>query len=62
MTPEVAAVQRRKDTLLLARNHLTRQLQTIEHPRHRTMIENALADVEQQLVEMGELDRAAGSR
>jgi hypothetical protein len=61
MPPEVAAALRKKETLLLARTHLQQQLQASQHPRHREMLQNALADLEKQLADMGELDRAAGS-
>ena len=62
LTPELAAAQRKKESLLLARIHLTRQFQATPHPRHRTMLESALADVEKQLAEMGESDRAKGGQ
>jgi hypothetical protein len=52
-TPEGAAAQRKRDTLLLARSHLQNQLQASEHPRHREMLESALSDVERQLAELG---------
>jgi hypothetical protein len=61
LTPEVAAVQRKKETLQLARNHLQQQLQASEHPRHRVLIEKALSEVEKQLADMGAFGRAAGS-
>ena len=61
LTPESAAAQRKKETLLLARNHLLHQLQASEHPRHRLMIQSALADLEKQLADLGALERAAGS-
>jgi hypothetical protein len=61
LTTESAAVQRKKETLLLARNHLQQQLQASAHPRHRVMIENALADLEKQLVDLGALESSAGS-
>jgi len=60
VSPEAAAVQRKKETLLLARTHLQQQLQTNPHPRHRSMLENALADLERQLADLGGLGRAAG--
>ena len=53
ITPEGAAAQRKKETLLLARTHLQNQLQASEHPRHRAMLESALTDVERQLAELG---------
>jgi hypothetical protein len=61
LAPESAAAQRKKDTLLLARNHLKHQLQASEHPRHRVMIENALADLEKQLADLGAMESAPGS-
>jgi hypothetical protein len=61
MTPEDAAALRKKETLRLARTHLQQQLQTSQHARHREMLQNALTDLEKQLADMGELERAAGS-
>jgi type II secretory pathway component PulF len=61
MPPDVAAALRKKETLLLARTHLQQQLQASQHPRRREMLQNALADLEKQLADMGALDRAAGS-
>ncbi len=45
--------QRKKETLLLARAHLQQQMQTSRHPRHREMLQNALADLELQLANLG---------
>jgi hypothetical protein len=61
LTPEVAAALRKKETLLLARAHLQQQMQASQHPRHRDMLQNALADLEKQLADLGTPDRAAGS-
>ncbi len=61
LTPEVAAALRKKETLLLARAHLQQQMQASQHPRHREMLQNALADLEKQLADLGALDSAAGS-
>ena len=61
MTPEAAAVQRKKETLLLARAHLQHQMQASPHPRHQVMLQNALADLEKQLADVGGLEGAAGS-
>jgi hypothetical protein len=61
LTPEVAAVLRKKETLLLARAHLQQQMQTSRHARHREMLQNALADLEKQLAELGAADHAAES-
>ena len=53
VTPEAAAVQRKKETLLLARAHLQQQIEASQHPRHQVMLQNALADVEKKLAEVG---------
>lgn len=57
LTPEVAAAMRKKETLLLARAHLQQQMQASRHPRHQEMLQNALADLEKQLMELGTLNR-----
>jgi hypothetical protein len=49
VTPEMAAALRKKETLLLARTHLQQQMQASQHPRHRAMLESALADLEKQI-------------
>ena len=61
MTPEAAAVLRKKETLLLARTHLLQQAEATQHPRRREMLQNALADLEKQIADLGALERAAGS-
>ena len=61
LTPEAAATLRKKETLLLARAHLQQQMEASQHPRHREMLQNALRDLEKQLVDMGAPDSAAGS-
>jgi hypothetical protein len=40
---------RKRDGLLLSREHLTQQLQTAGNPRHRQMLELALAELNRQL-------------
>jgi hypothetical protein len=49
LTPEMAAAVRKKESLLLARTHLQQQIQASQNPRHRAMLESALAEVEKQL-------------
>jgi hypothetical protein len=61
VSPEVAAALRKKQTLRLARAHLLQQLQASQHPRRREMLQNALADLEKQLGDLGALDSAAGN-
>jgi len=40
---------RKRDGLLLSRGRLTQQLQSAKNPRHRQMIEQAIAELERQL-------------
>jgi len=54
LTPEKADARRKKETLLLARTHLLQQLQSSQNPRHREMMEKALADLEKLLATMDE--------
>jgi hypothetical protein len=49
LTPEMAEVYRKKESLLLARTHLLQQISVSQIPRHREMLENALADLEKQI-------------
>jgi len=60
VTPDKAEAKRKKETLLLARTYLLQQLQSSQNPRHREMIEKALADLEKQLASAEEADRSAG--
>ena len=46
LSPEEADAQRKKETLLLVRTRLLQQLQTSQNPRHRAMMEKALADLD----------------
>jgi len=55
LTPDDAAKLRKKGTLLLARTHLLQQMQASQHPRHREMLQSALADLEKQLADLGGL-------
>jgi hypothetical protein len=59
MTPEAAAVQRKKETLLLARTDLLQQMQATQHPRRRDMLQNALTDLDKRLADLGAPDRSA---
>jgi putative heme iron utilization protein len=61
LTPEGAAALRKKETLLLARAHLQQQMQASQHPRYQVMLQNALAELEKQLADLGALDPAAGT-
>jgi hypothetical protein len=49
LSPEAVATLHRKDGLLLSRSHVRQQLQASHNPRHRQMLEQALADIDKQL-------------
>ena len=40
---------RKRESLLLSRKRLTQQLQTAGNPRHRQMLEQAIAELDRQL-------------
>ena len=48
-----AAVKQRKEALNLSRRHVLQQLQTVQNPRHRQMLEAAISDMDAQLARMG---------
>jgi len=52
LTPEETAARRKKETLLLGRAHLQQQMQASQHPRHREMLQQALADLEKQISDL----------
>jgi hypothetical protein len=49
LTPEQIARKRQAEDLQLARRHLLDQLQTVKNPRHRRMLEDSLAELDQRL-------------
>ncbi len=44
-TPDELARRRERETLRLARSNLTQQLETAHSPRHRKVLEDALAEI-----------------
>ncbi len=52
LTPEQAAALRQKEGLLLSRRHVLEQIQASQNPRHRKMLEDALAELEARLARM----------
>lgn len=49
-TPREQQRNREREGLLLSRGRLTRQLQAASHPRHRQMLEQAIAELDRQLL------------
>jgi hypothetical protein len=53
LTPDQLARRREEDGLILTRKRILQQLETVQHPQHRKMLENALADVNSGLAKLG---------
>jgi hypothetical protein len=52
LTPGQLANQRQRQSLLLSRQHVLQQLQAAQNPRHRELLQTALADLDAQLARM----------
>jgi len=53
LTPEEKAQAATKQAVQLARSQVLQQLQATQHPRHREMLEKALADLNEKLARLG---------
>ena len=53
LTPEMAAAQRKIETLRLARTNLQARIKASQNPRHRALLERALTDLNAQLANLG---------
>lgn len=53
LTPAQLATRRKKQDLLLSRQRVLQQLEAAQNPRHRKMLEIALADLDDQLARLG---------
>jgi len=53
LTAQQAAVKQRAEALNLSRRRVLQQLQTVQNPRHRQMLQVALSDLDAQLARMG---------
>jgi len=49
ISPDEQQRQRKREGLLLSRSRLTQQLQAASNPRHRQMLEQAIAELDRQL-------------
>ena len=52
LTHEEAAKKQEQDSLLLSRQGVLQQLQSTRNPRHKLMLETALADLESKLAKI----------
>jgi hypothetical protein len=53
LTPEQAADRRQKQGLRLARQRVLQQLEVAQNPRHRQMLQSALAELDSRLARLG---------
>jgi hypothetical protein len=53
LTPQQVAARRQKEGLVLARKRVLEQLQAAHNPKHRQVLENALADLDARLNRLG---------
>lgn len=53
LTPQQAAQKRQKEAIELSRRRVRQQLQSAQNPRHRQMLESALAELDSQLARLG---------
>ncbi len=49
LTPQQAAQKQERDALVLSRKRVLQQLESVQNPRHRQMLESALADLNSRL-------------
>jgi hypothetical protein len=53
LTPEQLAHRQEKDSILLSRRRVLQQLESVQNPRHRQMLESALSELDGRLARMG---------
>ena len=52
LTSAQIAIQRQHQSLLLSRSHVLQQLEAAQNPRHREILQNALADLDSQIARL----------
>jgi hypothetical protein len=52
LTPAQIAIHRQRQSLLLSRRHVLQQLEAAQNPRHREILQNALADLDSQVARL----------
>jgi hypothetical protein len=53
LTPQQAAQKQERDAIGLSRQRVLQQLQEVQNPRHREMLEIALSELDQRLARLG---------
>ncbi len=52
LTPAQIASQRKRQGLLLSRQHVLQQLEAAQNPRHREILQSALADLDARIAQL----------
>jgi hypothetical protein len=52
LTRQEAAQKHARDAVMLSRNRVLQELESVQNPRHRQMLEGALADLDSQLARL----------
>jgi hypothetical protein len=52
LTPEQRGIESRKQGLRLSRSRILEQIRSVENPRYRKILEQALAEVEEQIMRL----------
>ena len=52
LTPQQAVQKQERDALELSRKRVLEQLQSVQNPRHRQMLESALAELDSRLARL----------
>ena len=52
LNPEQVAIKQQREALALSRKHVQQQLQAAHNPRHRQMLERALAELDVRLARL----------
>jgi hypothetical protein len=53
LTPEQKGVESRKQGLKLSRSRILEQIRSVENPRYRKILEQALAEIDEQILRLG---------
>jgi hypothetical protein len=53
LTPQQAAQKQEREAIELSRRSVLQQLQAVQNPRHRQMLEIALAELEERMARLG---------
>ena len=52
LTPQQAAQQQEREAIVLSRRRVLQQLQEVQNPRHRQMLETALSELDKRLARL----------